>query len=133
MLNSWRNASKRLDGIQACGAACRGESEDDAHCGGEERGDGDDASLEHERHLQDQCRGKGCCQGEQDAEQAAEGGERHGFDQELHQYLARAPHSESYADLRVRSVTDTSMPFMMPVPPTSMLTEATAPSRAVSI
>jgi hypothetical protein len=25
------------------------------------------------------------------------------------------------------------MPFMMPVPPTSMLTEATAPSRAVSI
>jgi hypothetical protein len=25
------------------------------------------------------------------------------------------------------------MPFMMPVPPTSKLTEATAPSRAVSI
>ena len=34
---------------------------------------------------------------------------------------------------RVRSVTDTSMMFMMPMPPTSRLTAATAPSRPVSI
>ena len=32
---------------------------------------------------------------------------------------------------RVRSVTDTSMMFMMPMPPTSRLTAATAPSSAV--
>ena len=34
---------------------------------------------------------------------------------------------------RVRSVTDTSMMFMMPMPPTSRLTAATAPSKAVSV
>ena len=33
---------------------------------------------------------------------------------------------------RVRSVTETSMMFMMPMPPTSRLTAATAPSRPVS-
>ena len=34
---------------------------------------------------------------------------------------------------RVRSVTDTNMIFMMPMPPTSRLTAATAPSNAVMI
>ena len=34
---------------------------------------------------------------------------------------------------RVRSVTETSMMFMMPMPPTSRLTAATAPSNAVRI
>ena len=34
---------------------------------------------------------------------------------------------------RVRSVTETSMMFMMPMPPTSRLTAATAPSRVVRI
>ena len=34
---------------------------------------------------------------------------------------------------RVRSVTDTSMMFMMPMPPTSRLTAATAPSNIVII
>ena len=34
---------------------------------------------------------------------------------------------------RVRSVTDTNMMFMMPMPPTKRLTAATAPNRAVMI
>ncbi len=43
----------------------------------------------------------------------------------------RAPIARRIPISRVRSVTDTSMMFMMPIPPTSRLTAATAPRRAV--
>ena len=46
---------------------------------------------------------------------------------------SRAPMASRMPISRVRSVTDTSMMFMMPIPPTRRLTAATALSRAVSI
>ena len=46
---------------------------------------------------------------------------------------AVAPIAKRTPISRVRSVTDTNMIFMMPMPPTSRLTAATAPSNAVMI
>ena len=45
---------------------------------------------------------------------------------------ASAPMARRMPISRVRSVTETSMMFMMPMPPTSRLTPATAASRPVS-
>ena len=44
-----------------------------------------------------------------------------------------APMARRMPISRVRSVTDTSMMFMMPMPPTSRLTPATAPSMPVIV
>jgi hypothetical protein len=59
---------------------------------------------------------------------------RHRFHQELQQdlSLSSAPIASRMPISRVRSVTDTSMMFMMPMPPTRRLIAATAPSRLVS-
>ena len=67
-------------------------------------------------------------QRQQQADDSAEAGEHHRLDQELHQHLARrrAPMARRMPISRVRSVTDTSMMFMMPMPPTIRLTAATA-------
>ena len=45
--------------------------------------------------------------------------------------LANAPIAKRMPISRVRSVTDTSMMFMMPMPPTTRLTAAIAPKSAV--
>jgi len=46
--------------------------------------------------------------------------------------LSRAPIASRVPISRVLSVTETSMIFIMPIPPTTRLTAATAPSRDVS-
>ena len=68
---------------------------------------------------------------ERDAGDAADQRERDRLDQELQQDVraARAPTAMRRPISRVRSVTDTSMMFMMPMPPTSNETDAIAASR----
>ena len=68
-----------------------------------------------------------------DADAAAEKAQHDRLDQELHQHVAAArADRHAQADLRVRSVTDTSMMFMMPMPPTSSDTPRCSPSRRSS-
>ena len=66
---------------------------------------------------------------EHDARGAAEQAERQRFHQELRSTSRRRAPSDSRRPIsRVRSVTDTSMMFMMPMPPTSSETAATLAS-----
>ena len=68
-----------------------------------------------------------------DADQAAEDAQHHRLDQELPEDVARlAPTALRMPISRVRSVTDTSMMFMMPMPPTSSEMPAMAPRKMVS-
>ena len=69
-----------------------------------------------------------------DADEAAEQRQHHGLDQELRQDVpGLAPTAMRTPISRVRSVTLTSMMFMMPMPPTSSDTAAIAASRMVSV
>ena len=70
-----------------------------------------------------------------DAGDAADHAERDRFDQELRagRRRARAPTARRMPISRVRSVTDSSMMFMMPMPPTSSDTAAMLPSSAVIV
>ena len=71
----------------------------------------------------------------QHADRAADHRDDHRLDQELQQdrRALRAPIALRMPISRVRSVTDTSMMFMMPMPPTSSEMPAIAPSRIVSV
>ena len=51
------------------------------------------------------------------------------LDQELHEHVERRADRRVDADLPVRSVTETSMMFMMPMPPTTSEIEAMAMAR----
>ena len=62
---------------------------------------------------------------EQDAHDPAQQAEHDGLDQELPQDVDRAPTAIRKPISRVRSVTDTSMMFMMPTPPTTSEMKAT--------
>ena len=64
-----------------------------------------------------------------DADQPADQRQHHRLDQELRQDVApRAPIAMRMPISRVRSVTETSMMFMIPMPPTTSETAATPPS-----
>ena len=64
-----------------------------------------------------------------DADRAADQAEDHRLDQELPQHVAASRADGLRSPIsRVRSVTDTSMMFMIPMPPTSSETDATAAS-----
>src|SRR5215472_18591158 len=71
---------------------------------------------------------------EGDADRAADAGEGRRLDEKLHQdvALSRAKASRKPTS-RVLSVTDTSITFITPMPPTSNETPATAPSSSVRV
>ncbi len=98
----------------------------------ENEGKSDYAGVQHERQAH-------CCrsrsrQAERNADEAAEQGEHNRLDQELHQHLPLfRTDGQMDADFAgARSVTDTNMIFMMPMPPTGRRTAATAGRRPVS-
>ena len=77
---------------------------------------------------------RGQAEAEADAEQSAEEADDDGLDEELQQdVLAARADGERSPISRVRSVTDTSMMFMMPIPPTSSDTPAMAASSVVIV
>src|SRR6478752_3322134 len=117
--------AKRLDGIQLRRLA-RGQI---AEKYPDERREGErqehDLRRDHERQGERARGEKRANQAQNDADDPAEGGQYDRFQQKLHHHFAgeradrwRIPIS------RVRSVTDTSMMFMMPMPPTTKLTAA---------
>ena len=124
--------AQRLDRVETRRAPGGPEPEDDADAG---------AEAERERHRRRARPGCSSAAGwlarlgdagaEQDAERPAEGAEHERLDQELEQDVARgcAPSAIRTPISRVRSVTETSMMFMIPMPPTRRLTAAIPASR----
>ena len=108
-----RRATRRIEPEYNSDNDSRGESEDDRDPGN------DHWPVSQDRHGLD--RTEPYC----DADRAAETGERECFDQELEEMSRpRAPTARRSPISRVRSVTDTSMMFMIPIPPTTRETTA---------
>src|SRR5713101_5229507 len=122
--------SKRLDRIQARGLA-GGVEEDAADTGGEAERERDRLGCHERPPLGEVADQLGAPDAERDADASADHRERHRLDQELEHDVApaRAPTAMRRPISRVRSVTDTSMMFMIPMPPTSRETEAIAASK----
>jgi len=127
--------SKRLDGVEP-GGLDRGEhAEDDADCGTE--GEAHDDRPERDvRFVEPRVGDEGEPEGEPLADEhpdrAADQTQHHRLEQELQQHRGGGrPDRLPQTDLGVRSLTDTSMMFMMPMPPTSRLTPTMPPAIAV--
>ena len=122
------------DRLQERGAARGIEAEQETHRGtdadGEEEGDGGDGRLDR-REMGDGHR-------DEDAHdrpgEAPDRREEDGLDQELAEDV-RAPRPSALRRpiSRVRSVTETSMMFMIPIPPTSKLMLPIAANRTVNV
>lgn len=126
--------TKRLDGVEARRPPRREIAEQNPDDRREGEGKRDDEGVDQERHPKHRGRRPRQSQADGDADDATQHRQHHGLDQELGQNLPleRADRQPN-PDFAVRSVTDTSMMFMMPMPPTRRLTAATAPSSPVSI
>src|SRR2546425_1050312 len=78
---AWKAA--RFDGVEAGGFPCGGDAEDDAGQGAQDGRGGDPEKREGRGHLQAGAPEKGGAGAEENADDAADGAERDGFDEEL--------------------------------------------------
>ena len=123
---------ERLDRIEAGGAAGREIAEDDADRRREQEGDGDDLRIDDQRHVRKLAatadRPKPTRMPTRPPNRESTTASTRNC---ISTWPASAPMASRMPISRVRSVTETSMMFMMPMPPTSRLTPATADSRPV--
>jgi hypothetical protein len=116
-----------LNGIEAGGFPSGINTEDDADERTQDEGGGDPEERKHGRHLQAVAQQQRDAGTEQDADDAADGAELDGFNQELRENVLRfAPMAFRTPISRVRSVTLTSMMFITPMPPTTSEMEVMA-------
>ena len=126
--------AQRDDRIELRGADRRIETEDkayeDAHADGKRHG----RDTQHKRQLERAYERQPADKPGGDPDSATPRAERQRLDEELVADInLRAPIAIRMPISRVRSVTETSMIFMMPMPPTSSEIAATPTSRTASV
>ena len=125
--------AQRGDGIETSGLPRRPHAEDHADRQAEEHGDDEGDRAEGEAPPGDGSDHRRGPQADDDADEPAEQGQDEGLDEELEQDVAAfAPMALRIPISRVRSRTDTSMMFMIPIPPTTSEIEAIPARSTVS-
>ena len=126
--------AKGGDGVESSRLACRPDAEHDADGEAEQGGDGDRVGFEPEAPAGDPADEGRDGEADDDPDQAADERQRQGLDEELAEDVAAAaPRALRMPISRVRSRTETSMMFMIPMPPTISEIEAIPPSSSVSV